>query len=300
MREIQLKKQASQINARTEKLLKFNEKMRKYELRLRKREINEVSACWGVMSVIFISSIHMHNLIHYRINLHSRSHRLLVRLTVIMRAFGKFLKIKSTMRTRISSAIINKFYGSIRLWVKKRRNHHLQVILEVIENSAASNFMFRLMAKWHSKIIYIQRKLRASLQYIKIRNSVLKMNWNRVEAHLYQNAIKKRKLMNIIEPSLLQGTFTIPNFVKEYYIRNKLKQRVRDHMREMYFYRQQCSAILSSANSKGDRYYYKAKIELPPKPVSRYYITKEEYKYMIQDALKNRLKWEHNPSAYMK
>jgi hypothetical protein len=250
--------------------------------------------------VIFISSIHIHNLIQYRINLHSRSHRLHVRLTVLMRAFGKFLKIKSRMRTRISSTIINKFYGSIRLWVKKRRDHHLEVILEVTQDSAASNFMFRLMSKWHSKVIFIQRKLRASLQYIKIRNSVLRMNWNSVEAHLYQNAIKKRKLLSSIEPSLLQGIFTIPNFVKEYYIRSKLKQRVRDHMRDMYLYRQQCSAILSMANSTEGEYYYTAKIELPPKPVSRYYITKEEYKYMIQDALKNKLKWEHNPSAYMK
>lgn len=280
--------------------------MRIYELRQRKHEINEITQAWSVLSILHICSVFMHDLTIHRKDLHYRSHKLLVRLTTIMRSIGKFLTIKSRIRTKQSSTIINRFYGSIKMWITKRKEHHLMVILEVVENSAASNFMFRLMARWYTKIVFIQRKLRLSLLHIKMRNGIMKLNWNRVEIMLFNKAIKKRKTISSIKsynPGLIQGNSSIPDFVKEYYIRNKLKQRVRDYIRELYYHKIQCQAILKNyTNYLRDRDNYPTQLnyKLPEKPVKRYYITQDEYKYMIMDALKNRLKWEHNPSAFMK
>lgn len=247
----------------------------------------------------------MQNLIVYRKDLHYRSHRLLVRLTVLMRAFGKFLNIKSKIRIKQSTTIINRFYGSIKTWITKRKEHHMEVLLEAVEYSATSKFMFKIMARWHNRLLLIQRKLKSSLIHIKIRNGIMKMNWNRVEMSIFNNGKKKRKIIRSNESfqsGLIPGNSTIPEFVKEYYIRNKLKQRVRDYIREVYYHKIQCQAIIDNYtySIKTGDYDTELTCQLPEKPITRYYITQDEFKYMIMEALKNRLKWENNPSAFMK
>mmetsp|Transcript_17503 Transcript_17503/g.17443 ORF Transcript_17503/g.17443 Transcript_17503/m.17443 type:complete len:118 (-) Transcript_17503:21-374(-) len=95
----------------------------------------------------------------------------------------------------------------------------------------------------------------------------------------------KDELHKPIEHKAILGNSTIPDEVKEFYIKMKLKERLNQFLIELEKYKNKCKFIREKNRSEG------MELILPEKPVRNYVLLDHDFRHMILECIENRSEW---------
>ena len=124
------------------------------------------------------------------------------------------------------------------------------------------------------------------------------MQWNQIEKRTLspKRVIGKRRVSAI--PSC-GGATTIPDEVKDFYIKKFILMRVREYIHELRSHKSECKKLTHIFERRRGSLEIEAwgeKIELrvvlPPPPKKNYSIGLEDYRQLIKEALSDRTLWE--------
>lgn len=182
--------------------------------------------------------------------------------------------------------------------IQSLKNKHKEGVVDVIETSLTRRMMFRLHACWHHKVLIIQRGIRKLLSGRKLLKLCWRIEWNQMEKRTQsQKKIvmrSKRRLEEVI------GATSIPDEVKDYYMRQFILKRVRQYIQDLSNYQTECTRlkyIFQRRKTELEFHAWGKKIELrlvlPPPPEKNYRMNLEDYREMIKDAISYRNKWDN-------
>lgn len=293
-----------------EKRRRYSEKMFRFEVRTNRVNINPVGKTWSVMilSVIWCKSISKK--FEYKKELRKRTDKILVRLTVIMRAIGKFLRHRKNSHVKKSLKLVKSLVIPSKQHSHPIKFKHTYAIVSTIDILVTKSLLFKIMATWQQKLIFIQRSLRNALVRCKIRNGFHRLLWNRVEIKMTKEFLAKRHSNNrdAIRELVISGNTNTPNEIKDFYLKRLLKQKVLSNMHKLKDYNVQLATAKAeyekSRRSKpaGLNPQEKAKeilFEPPQRPHLGYLPTQKELRAMILQAFQSRNIWNTLINRYL-
>ena len=266
----------------------LEDKFQRYEWRVRIEEVRGVQKSW-FGTLMYGSWLQIvWEKFKYRKELHRKSRELLRFLTLLSRFIGIIrLKAKEIRLKRAYTTL--KFYiPRIKRWVRSRKDTHRQLIASSIEQGLTQELIFQLMLRWQGKLRVVQRAIRIFLKQRRLFYIQGKMSWALTEISLLKNTAKSRTFAT----EYLEGRASIPEKIKEYYIRMCVQKKLIRFFYELRNHRKACAEIRADYAEQHDG---SSKLEpetLPPAPVLSLGLSKEEFKELVTEAEKNRLNWD--------
>lgn len=222
-----------------------------------------------------------------------------------------FLRVLWKFRTEQAKKKLLKLVGVVKLWVKHRRAKYRYICFSFLETFANRDKMNKLMYKWKSKIVLIQRRFKQILLENKITWSLRLLSWNIAESKI-SNRRKSKALTKItISASLKKkgrvslrdrgfSIIVVPPEVKCFFIKDFFKSRIREFMTSMINYRATCRLMIEeykqfwylreAAAARGDTTSHE--LILPEKPRPSYNLNENEMKKIVIHAYEKIDIWE--------
>lgn len=214
-------------------------------------------------------------------------------------------------RTEQAKKKLSKLVGVVKLWVKHRRAKYRYISLNFLETFANKDRLNKLLYKWKSKILLIQRRFRQILLENKITWSLRMLNWNiaenKVSSRRKSKALTKIAILGSLKRksrvSLKDRGFSIiivPQEVKCFYIKEFFKNRIKEFIFSMKLYRETCKSMIEeykqywylreAAAARGDTTSHE--LILPEKPTPKYDLNENEMKKIVFTAFEKIDTWE--------
>lgn len=187
----------------------------------------------------------------------------------------------------------------LRKWIKKRKKFYTNVLVNVLEKQLSMAVLMKLVKFWEIKMIFLKNKLRKFLEYQKNMYDTLVIQWNRTEHLMFdpENDSKKRRrntvaLRNI--RNLNSGCTSIPDELKVYYLKCKIKEILNEFLRLYRDYKVRFNYVhhknLDNRWSKNPELFLDYPVR-PQVPKLFEFFSVEELTKMINNALKDRGMW---------
>lgn len=175
-------------------------------------------------------------------------------------------------------------------------------ITDRLERFCSQNMMSQLMIRWYLQVTSRQlRRLQQFLRYKLFQRRFKYMfmvnTWNALE----KLSVRSKKPRRIDKSRLSQATSTIPEKIKEFYIKSKVKQNAIEHIAAKHAYLKEVEK--AKDNFERNRYRLDAerllsrrleevKLELPEAPVLYYTLKEGVIQELIEQAQGQRIVWE--------
>ena len=160
-------------------------------------------------------------------NLHFRARRLLKVFCILTRAIGVLLGKVWKYRKNLAKRTLLKLVGVIKLWVKNRSSRYRYICLNLLEKATNKDRLNKLLYRWKSKVVLIQRKFRQILLENKITWSLRLLSWNMAEGKVSSrrkskaftklvgnNSIKRKSRISLKERAF--STVIVPCYCEFY------------------------------------------------------------------------------------
>lgn len=230
-------------------------------------------------------------------------------------AVGRFKFVLYRIRIKKAIYVLSRLVPYIGRFLLSRRKHFSSILTHVVEQSLTQSLMCRFMLAWKQKVmanqlLLIQREWRKALKYRSALYIIMRAKWRIAEtelSYLQRKVSRPRKTRSLdLENVVLKGSSTIPDEVKDFFIKQHIRKLTNDfytalkhyrqeapHIREKVqheFYRRQAAALL-----KGED--FQEVPSMPPMPRLCLTVSKDTMKQLITLALDRRLEWNHIQSA---
>ena len=293
-----------QANTTERRRAALEEKFRKFEMRTRKEEMKEVQKVW-VAAITYAGSVLV---FHHKFEnrkvpptqaLHIRSESALKFLTLTCLCVGVILRKRSAIRKRRALVVLRRLSPYVAKWTIRKRKQCREEIASFFEKAMTQDVVYQLMRRWVRNLLMVQRAVKQFLTSRKLMYATLKHTWNLTEVEIHKNLAKSKAFQTDFA---YEGLSSIPEVVKDYYLRGGLQQKFIAYFEEVKKYRTECERLrkLHQENSletaaeaillglKPEDLYY----EVPLPPVFTVYLTKSDVKGLILEAETNRLNWD--------
>ncbi|CAG9310333.1 unnamed protein product [Blepharisma stoltei] len=275
---------------------KIEDKQRRLIMKVKRHQISQIAKTWIILFVVASWNTEITCKIQYRKDLHMRSQKVLKQLFILCTYIGKFKILSKAARVNLAVKRLQILSKPIHCHLNFVKNAYKNRVIDVFERAVTCDTLFQLMAWWRNRLLFIQRTLRHAFLEKKTSMIVRKTMWNKVEYKIHrEQLVKKRKLSKEdlhkpIEPIAVLGNSSIPDVVKEFYIKNKLKERYNEYLAELKKYNEEIKARKSQPGGLVDE--NGAAIALPDKPARNYILLDSDYKKMMHDCIENRAEWQ--------
>mmetsp|Transcript_11408 Transcript_11408/g.22386 ORF Transcript_11408/g.22386 Transcript_11408/m.22386 type:complete len:259 (-) Transcript_11408:113-889(-) len=238
-----------------------------------------------------------------RIMRKKRAESYLKTLMSICMAAGKFRFILYRLRVKKALLVLSRLIPYIGRFLLVKRKFFAEIVSYEVELCLTHSTMTRIMQAWRLKLQIIQREWRKTLKYRQVLYFTLRAKWSIAEnelAEVRKKPTKQKRSKTFATETTLKANSTIPDEVKNYYIRQHIRQLTQDFYSRMKqhkaleaeikdrhkkeFYAKQADALLN-------RMEFKKQPDLPPRPELVLTVTKETLKELIALALSRRLEW---------
>lgn len=135
------------------------------------------------------------------------------------------------------------FLVHVRTWLRRKRQDYSRRISDTIENVLTSDGLFNTMAKWKSRVLYIQRTMKLTIQNNEAKYSRLLSLWDKAEIRAYgefNNTVKHNKELT---GKTTGGATSIPESIKILYMRTYLRQARHKHSRKWADYKKELEKL---------------------------------------------------------
>lgn len=276
----------------------LEDKFRRFEWRRNKTEVLEVGKNWISALLVMDVMVSFHHKYETRKELHVRSRYALLFLTVMSLSLGVILRRLKKMRIRRSVQVISRLLvPAARRWVRFRSNHYQSLIVSLVEKAITQDIIFQLMVRWLGQLHKVQIATRRFLARRRLMYIQAKMGWAIAEVSLKKNAKSRVFATEVFEKP------SIPDKVKEYYIRTSIQKKSLAFFSELAKYRRICEKAARQYEAlrcerqaelimRGEAGEEEEALYFPTPPVLFLGLTKDDFKAMIVEAEKNRLNWD--------
>ena len=265
----------------------LEEKFRRYEWRVRIEEVREVQKSWVQVMTYGCWLQTMWVQFRERKDLHQRSDRVLKSLALLSKCIGVIMCKLKRLRLQHSYTTIQRYTPFIKRWLRKAESQHRLTITNSIEYCLTQELMTQLMVRWLGKLRVVQRTIRSFLKTRRLFYIQGKMSWALTEVSMLKTSAKSRTFAT----EYFEGRASIPDKIKEYYIRLCVQKKLIRFFYEMRNYKKLCAEIKTeyAAQHAGE---IPDSDAFPPVPSLCLTLSKEEFKELIMEAERNRLNWD--------
>ncbi len=308
--QIRIKHKVKYSSKIEEKRRRYSEKMFRFEVRTNKVNIKPAGEAWYVMIVSVMWCKSIRKKFDYKRELRKRSDKILIRFTVITRAIGKFLRHRKNSRVRNSLKLVRSLVIPSKRQCSPKKFKNTYTIVSAIDILVTKSLLFKIMATWQQKLVFIQRSLRNALAHCKMRNGFHRLLWNRVEIKMTKEFLAKRNSNNKdgIRELVISGKTNTPNEVKDFYLKRLLKQKVLSNIQKLKDYNTQLAIAKAEfekarrskptgPNSQEDS--KEILFEPPQRPHFGYLPTQTELRAMILQAFHSKNIWHTLVNRYL-
>ncbi|CAG9318086.1 unnamed protein product [Blepharisma stoltei] len=286
------------------------EKFKKLDMRMRKNEVFKVRLSWIAIFTMFGSANVIRVKLKRKIQLRRRAMATLKWLRQVSKCVGKIAILGRKIR-RIRANRVLQFHlvNRAKRWLKKRRERNMNTIVNMIETSITSSVMLKTMFSWQQKLYAIQRGMKRFIMMKRTYYFVWLNKWNETEHEIFEkNPVRKGKRRKTIkEKTQKTGASSIPEEIKEIYIREYARKRVKEYNEKYHRYVIETQNLneyiethlkgIGSWNSEIDKITYPSR---PIAPNISSELTKDLMSEMIHSAERDRMKWSQIIEAEQK
>jgi len=275
---------------RIEKQVKFQDKYRKFQLRINKYQ--EVKKTWVLFMCTVGLARSIKSKLKYKKLLKLRTNHRLQWLFNISRAVGKFKCLLISIREKKAFATLRVLMKPLlKVWVESKEKQLASVIAQTTQKVLSGPKMFYVAYLYKSKVLSLQRNLRRLFQVTRSRMTALRKFWCKVDLEMLPSNKPNKNL---------EQRLSIPNEVRDYYLRKYLNTRIKDYLENKnYFWRNKRQIdkdfFEERAQKELEAFIAGQKIEYksgPSAPVLSLYSDKASMKELIQTAEKKRYLWD--------
>lgn len=288
--------QASVVQRRKTAL---EDKQRRFEMRMNKEELGKVQRRWvtaltcaGVLSLLHVKFVS-------RKALHLRSQAHLKFVMLICMSLGVILRKRLAIRKRQALAVLKRISPFVARWLVRHKQKMRESITNFVERTMMQDVIYQLMRRWVRNLLLVQRAVRHFLGGRKLLYAMLKQTWNLTEADIHKNLLKSR---NPHTELAYEGLSSIPEVIKNFYLRTGLQRKFTAYYKEVVKYNDECAWIRRKTEETRLETAAKAvmlgvtpedvSLKLPSPPVCAVFLTRNDIKALILDAESNRLNWD--------
>ncbi|CAG9321084.1 unnamed protein product [Blepharisma stoltei] len=270
---------------------KIEDKQRRLIMKVKRAQVSHIVKAWCILLIVASWNTEATYKIKYRKDLHARSQKVLKMLFIMCKSIGKFKILAQRARSNLAVKKLQILSKPIHIHLKHIKVAYKNRITDVFERTLMSDTLFQLMAWWRNRLIFIQRTWKHMHIEKKTSMIIRKTIWNKVEYKMHrEQLVKMRKyskdeLHKPIEQKAILGNSTIPDEVKEFYIKMKLKERLNEFLVELEKYKHACKFITEKNRSEG------IELEFPEKPVRNYVLLDHDFRHMIIQCIEKRSEW---------
>jgi len=263
-------------------------KFRRFEIRCQLERVQAINMGWiSVFAAIGSVTVFIKKGANYK-KLRARADKNLKFLLYMSRFFGILLLTRRRRQINSQMTTLRRLMKPIRMWLSVRRTVLSNYMVNCIEYSLTNNLMFKLMVRWRINTIYIQSQIRAFLAF---------------RRRLYATQLKR---LREVEMTSVKGTkkksgdghSLIPDEVKLYFVRRKVKEELYNHMLALKFYKLNCAKVNDhNSQQKTDRSVRSedggfSLLPLPQRPKLDLNFPKEVYRHILVAASSSRYHWD--------
>lgn len=267
----------------------LEDKFQRYEWRVRIEEVREVQKNWftalicgSLLRILWVKC-------QLRKELHRKSCKYLRFLTLLSKCIGVIRLKTQEIRLKRAYSTLKLYIPRIKRWVRSRKDFHRQLIASSIEQGLTQELISQLLIRWQGKLRVVQRAIRSFLRQRRLFYIQGKMSWALTEISLQKNTAKSRTFAT----EYLEGRASIPEKIKEYYIRLCVQKKLIRFFYELRNHRKACAEIRAEYAEQHDESSSELEPEaFPPAPVLSLGLSQEEFKQLVLEAEKNRLNWD--------
>jgi hypothetical protein len=280
---------------REQKLQEFTDKMRRFEFRNNREKCSEVSKAWGILMVNWFCLNKVYRQFSVVKSLKISSGKLLVGLIARVRALGKFEVVLKRFRVKKARKHLIKFVEPLKKQIFIRKEKRIKIIIDTVENAASRELIFQVMAKWHLNIVFIQRLLLHCKINVKARNRKYRSQWTQVETEIKSSGNRGKGAKRSSSQRAVNNN-GIPDYIKDHYIRKKLHEKVKEYILTLRAHEAECEELRKKSSVYDSEMILDstghAILSYPPRPVADYTFSLTDYYSMIQEAKRNRTKFD--------
>lgn len=283
--------------------LALEDKFRRFEWRRNRTEVMEVGKSWISALLVLDVMVSIRHKYEHRKELHIRSRYALLFLTVTSLSIGVILRRLKRIRTRRSLEVISRLLVPVaKQWVSSRSSQYKALIVSLVEKAITQDIIFQLMVRWLAQLRRAQTAIRRFLARRRLMYIQAKMGWAIAEVSLKKNSKSRTFATDVFEKP------SIPDKVKEHYIRAYIQKKSLVFFNELAKYRRFCEKVSQQYEARrcerqaeqvmrGEVRETDEEVSLPAPPVLFLGLTKDDFKAMIVEAEKNRLNWDKIANA---
>jgi hypothetical protein len=307
IQQVKSRRKLSVDNRKDTLVTKLNLKFARFELRTRKQEIHLITMSWGALACTLATADFMKRRLAIKQALRLRADKHMGRLLFACIALGKFLRVlhrrrihKSLVvrcRQRLSSVV--KF---TRRWLRRRRQRFMELVAERAERYCSQKMITLLMIRWRlqvksKQIRSLQKFIRFRMFQRQLKLSIMVNTWNALE----KVSVRSKLPRKIDKSRLSEGRSTVPDQIKVFYIRAKIRLNTLRHFEQSKALAQQILHLQAEFKRKrhaleADRLLKrdtrKVELVLPQAPVLYYSLKDEEIQELIELAQGQRIAWD--------
>lgn len=277
----------------------LEDKLRRFEMRMNKEELGKVQRRW-VTALTYVGVMMLfHVKFQSRKALHIRSQAHLKFLMLICMSLGVILRKRLAIRKRRALAVLQDISPFVARWVLRHKQKMRESITSFVERTMMQDVIYQLMRRWVRNLLLVQRAVKQFLGRRKLLYAMLKQTWNLTEAEIHKNLLKSR---NPNTELAYEGLSSIPEVIKNYYLRTGLQRKFITYYKEVVKYNEECARIRRRAQETQLETAARAVmlgvtpeevgLKLPSPPVCAVFLTRSDIKALILDAETNRLHWD--------
>ena len=277
----------------------LEDKFRRYEMRMNKDALKLAQRKW-VAVVTYVGSL---NVLFVKFGnrkaLHIRSQAQLKFLMLLSLTLGVILRKRLFIRKRRALVVLKRISPFVARWLLHHKQSMREGITSFIERTMMQDVIYQLMRRWVRNLLLVQRAVRLFLGERKLLYAVLKQTWNLTEAEIHKNLLKSRGSNAELA---FEGLSSIPEVIKDYYLRAGLQRKFINYYKEVIKYKEECERIRCKAEENRIETAARAimlgvtpeevEVKMPQPPVCSVFLTRNDIKALILDAETNRLHWD--------
>ena len=268
-------------------------------MRMNKEELSKVQKRWLILLTYAGAMMLFHVKFENRKALHLRSQRHLKFLMLICMSLGVVLRKRLAIRKRQALTVLKRIAPFVARWLLRHKQKMRESITSFVERTMMQDVIYQLMRRWIRNLLIVQRAVRHFLGGRKLLYAMLKQTWNLTEAEIHKNLIKSR---NPNTELAYEGLSSIPEVIKDYYLRTGMQRKFSAYYKEVVRYTEECAWIRRRAEETRLETAARAimlgvtpeevGLKLPPRPLFAVFLTRSDIKTLILDAETNRLHWD--------
>lgn len=269
-------------------------KFRRFEIRCQFETVQLVNISWfSVLGALGAATVLIKKGYNYKVTdsqkLRARANKNLKWLLCVSRFLGKLLLSKHRRKMQRQSAKLKRLLRPVKAWLAIRRQVLSNYMVNTIEYALTNNLVFKLMVRWRYSIILIQTHIRSFLSFRRALYTTHMKRLREVEMTSVKGTKKKA-----------DGHSSIPDEVKMYFIRKKIKEDTYSYILALNYWKRICETVeqhnqanrvqLSTGTTLQSSSF--SLLPLPPRPVMDLSFTKEIYRHILVSASSSRFHWD--------